>query len=210
MSIGAQALTVDERERQRIDHFVSRQAEHFPNDRCRRHLHQHDVIESDLVERVFQCETALDFVRLDHGGEYMAHRERGQPLRHGRARQPVGGHQNAAQVIGRMSPLGRQPGVVEVEPANHRPEAERRLYRIELIGRAGHLRAVGHDRPRHDGPEQFGAGGIGERLEAAAERVDQTIASGLEGQIAADLVGEDVVDNIRENLVGCGPHVRDA
>ncbi len=29
------------------------------------------MIEADLVETVFQCDAALDFVRLDHSGQHV-------------------------------------------------------------------------------------------------------------------------------------------
>src|SRR3972149_4983666 len=62
-----------------------------------------------------------------------------------RARQPVRAGEYAAQVVRRMAPLGRKPGVVEVEPANHRADVERSLHRIELELRAGDPGALGHD-----------------------------------------------------------------
>ena len=41
-----------------------------------------------------------------------------------------------------MAPFGGEPGVVEIEPADHRADVERRLHRVELELRARHLGAV--------------------------------------------------------------------
>ena len=122
-------------------------------------------------------------------GQHVAHRQ--QRLRdrgHGVAREPVGRGEDAAQVVGRMAPFGGEPGVVEIEPADHRADVEGGLDRVELELGARHLGAVRHDRARHDRAEQLGAGGILERLEAAAERVDQAVAGGFVGELAGDLV----------------------
>ena len=59
-------LAVDPRERQRVDDLVARQAEHVRDDRGRRDLDQHDVVEADAVEAVLERDHALDFMGLDH------------------------------------------------------------------------------------------------------------------------------------------------
>jgi hypothetical protein len=84
----------------------------------------------------------------------VAHRERRLPLAQ-RAREPVGVRENAAEIVGRMTPLGREPGVVEIEPADDRPDVEGGLYRVELELRARHLRAVRDDGPGTTGPSSF-------------------------------------------------------
>src|SRR3989454_8922191 len=43
----------------------------------------------------------------------------------------------------RVAPLGGEPGVVEIEPADHGADIERRLHRVELVARSRHLRPVG-------------------------------------------------------------------
>ena len=92
-----------------------------------------------------------------------------------RAREPVGDGEDAAEIVGGMAPLGGQPGVVEVEPADHGADVEGGLHGVELIAGAGHARAVGHDGAGDDGAEELGAGGIFEGFKAAAERVDQAV-----------------------------------
>ena len=127
----------------------------------------------------------------------------------GRSREPVGHRQDAAEIVGGVAPLGRQPGVVEVEPADHGADVERGLHGVELIVRARNARAVGDDGARHDGSQELGAGRILERLEAAAKRVDQAGARGRVGQFALDLVVQRVIGDVGEDFVGCGAFVAD-
>src|SRR5205807_6344495 len=107
-------------------------------------------------------------------------------------REPVRSGENAAQVVRRMSPFRSEPCVVEVEPANHRADVEGGLYRIELVRRAGNFRAVGDDRFGDDWPEQLRAGWIRQRLEAAAERIEQAIVRGRVRLAARDGVSRHV------------------
>ena len=46
--------------------------------------------------------------------------------------EPIGNGENAAEIVGGVAPLGGQPGVVEVEPANHGADVEGGLNRIKL------------------------------------------------------------------------------
>ena len=167
----------------------------------RGHLHQNNVIQANLVEGVLQREAALDLVRLDHRRQHGAHGERRLSGRYRGARKPVGDGENAAQVVRRMAPLGSQPGVVEVEPANHGADVEGGLHRVELKGCARNLGAVGHNRSGHDRAQQFGAGRILECFQTAAQRIDQAIARGGVGQFALDGVVADVIGNVDQYLV---------
>ena len=54
-------------------------------------------------------------------------------------------------------------------------------------GVPGTLAPFGTTVPGTIGPEQLGAGRVRERLEAAAERVDQAVARGVVGLVAVDL-----------------------
>jgi hypothetical protein len=82
-----------------------------------------------------------------------------------------------------MPPFGRQPGVVEIQPANQGADVEGRLHRVELKCGAGNPGTVGDDRARDDRPEQLAAGRVGERFEATAESVDQAVTRGLEAAL---------------------------
>ncbi len=173
--IRAQALAVDPGERERVDGLVAREAEQLADDGGGRDLDENNVIEADLVEGVLERDAALNLVGLDHGGEYIAHGERRAAFGDRRAREPVGCGEDAAEIVGGMAPLGGEPGVVEVEPADHGADVEGGLHGIELKAGAGNARAVGNDRAGHDGAEQLGAGGVFERFKAAAERVDEAV-----------------------------------
>ena len=72
-----------------------------------------------------------------------------------------------------MAPLRRQPGVVEIEPADHAADVEGRLDRIELDSRARHARAARHHRARHERAQMLRAGRILQGQHRAAERVHQ-------------------------------------
>src|SRR5690606_5831302 len=126
---------------------------------------------------------------------------------HGIAREPVGGGQDAAQVVRGVAPFGGQPGVVEVEPADHGADVEGGLDRVQLEGGAGDLGAVGHDGAGHDGAQQLGAGGVFQRLQAAAQGVDQAVAGGVVGQGAVDRVVQHIVHDVDQYLVGLGTDV---
>jgi hypothetical protein len=207
--VRAQALAVDPRVGQRVDDLVLRQPEHVRDDGRGGHLHQHDVVEADPIEAVLEGDDTLDLVRLDHRGEDVPHDQRLPARRDGGAREPVGRHEDAAEVVRGMTPLGREPGVVEVEPSHHRAEVERGLHGIELVRRAGHARAVRHHGPRHDGPEQLGARGEHECFETATQRVEQAVVRGLVRLGAVDAIVRDVVRDVGQDRIGLGADVRD-
>jgi len=207
VTISAQALAVHPGEGHGVDGFLARQTQHLGHHGGGGDLHQHHVVQADLVEGVFQRDAALDFVRLDHAFQHRAHGERRLAGGHGVARQPVGHGQDAAQVVGRMAPFGRQPGVVEVQPADHAADIERGLHRIQLELRAGNLGAVGDDGAGHDGAHELAAGRVFQAFQAAAQGVDQAVAGGFERQRTVDLVVEHVIDDVHQDLVGLGTDV---
>ena len=207
VAVRAQRLPVDERLRDRIDQLVAREADHLTDYRRRRELYQQYMIEPDLVEGVFERDAALNFVRLDHCDQHVFHRKRRFAGCDGSAREPVGCRENSAQIVRRMPPFGGEPGVVEVEPADHGPDVEGGLNGIELKRRARHLCTVGDDRARHDGSQQLGAGRVGKRLESAAERIDQTMTRGFQRERAVDLIIQNVIDDIDQDFVRIGSHV---
>ena len=92
-------------------------------------------------------------MRFNHRGQHMLHRERLFAAGNGIARQPVGGGQNATQVIRGMTPFGGKPGIVKIQPANHRADIEGGLNRVQLKLRTRHLRAIRYYRARHDWPQ---------------------------------------------------------
>jgi hypothetical protein len=79
-----------------------------------------------------------------------------------------------------VSPFGCQPAVVEVEPSDHGADVESPQHGIEDVGGARHAGAVRDDGAGDDGPEQVDAGGEFEGFEAAAERVEEDEAGGID------------------------------
>ena len=104
-------------------------AEHRGRDGGGGDADEQHMIEPDAVETVLQRQDALDLVRLDH--RLQARRRSVNDLLLG-ARQVIGERKNAAEIIRWMAPFGGEPGVVEIEPADHRADVERRMHRIEL------------------------------------------------------------------------------
>ena len=134
------------------------------------------MIEAYLVEGVFEGEAALDFVGLDHGGEDVADGQRMAI-----AGEAVGDGQDGAKVVGGVAPLGGEPGVVVVEPADDGADVEGGLNGVEFVAGAGDACAVVHGEAGDEGAEELGAGREVECLEAAAEGVEEAVAGGLVG-----------------------------
>ena len=61
--------------------------------------------------------------------------------------------ENRAEIVRRMSPFCREPGIVEIQPAHERADIERGGNWVENMVRARHTRAVRHDASRHDRAE---------------------------------------------------------
>jgi hypothetical protein len=79
-----------------------------------------------------------------------------------------------------VAPLGREPAVVVVEPADHGADVEGAVDGVEDVGRAGDARAVGDDGARDDGPEELGALAEPQALEPTPERVEKDPAGRVE------------------------------
>ena len=107
------------------------------------------------------------------------------------AAEVVGDGEDGAEVVGGVAPLGGEPGVVVVQPADERADVEGGLHGVELVAGAGNACAVADIVPGHEWAEELGAGGEVERLQAAAEGVEQAVARGLVGERGFDLVVEE-------------------
>ncbi len=159
------------------------------------------MVEANTVETVFERQHALDLVCLDHPAEHVAN-DGWLPALHDRlARQIVGDRENAAQIVGRMAPLRGEPRIVEVEPADHRPDVESGLHRVQFERCARHTRATRHYRARHDRSQQPGACRVLERLKAACQRVHQAKAGSVMSLGAADRVAVGIFRNRHEDRV---------
>jgi hypothetical protein len=97
------------------------------------------------------------------------------------ASEVVGDGEDGAEVVGGVAPLGGEPGVVVVEPADDGADVEGGLDGVEFVGGAGNACAVRHREAGDEGAEKLGAGGEVEGLEAAAEGVEEAVAGGLVG-----------------------------
>ena len=81
-----------------------------------------------------------------------------------------------------MTPLSGQPAVVEVEPSDHSTNVESTVDRVELVVSSGHFGAIGYYGALNNGTEDVPALLELERLETAAERVDEDPAGSVELQ----------------------------
>ena len=100
-----------------------------------------------------------------------------------------------------MAPLRRQPGVVEVEPANHGADVEGSLHRVELVRVPGTLAPLGTMVPGTIGPSSFVQAGYSSASRPQPERIDQAIARSGVGQLTLDGVVANIIGNVDEDLV---------
>ena len=166
------------------------------------------MIEADAIERVFQGNDPLNLVGHDHRLQHLTHAQRclapGQTL----LRQMIGDRENTAQIVGRMPPLGRQPGVVVVQPADQATDVPGGLDRIEAKAGARHAGAVGHHAARHQRPQVLDAFGKAQRQQRAAEAVHQAVACGVQGLWRLDAVIQDVFGDVLQHRVVSGTFVQ--
>jgi hypothetical protein len=69
-----------------------------------------------------------------------------------RARQIIGEGQDTAEIVRRMAPFGGEPGIIEIQLADHRADIESSVHRVELPCGAGNAGAVNQSRAGNDGP----------------------------------------------------------
>ena len=208
MSICTECTAIDPGVGYGVPYRVTVAAEHARYDGRRCNAHEQHVVEAHAVVTVFEREDTLDLVRLDGRGQDIAHREQLAAFRTRLAAQVIGNGEDATQVIGGMAPLSREPGVVEVEPAIHGADIERRHDGLEFVRRAGDAGTARQRRAGHDGAHELGAGRVVECLEAAGQGIQQAVVGGLERKIGIDLVVADVVGDVGEGLVPVGTDSR--
>jgi hypothetical protein len=98
--------------------------QHSGSNRSGGDTHQQHMVESHTIETVLECEDSLDLVRLDHRTEHLTHRCYLLAMSSILASHIVRDRKDGAEIIGRVPPLRREPGVVEVQPTNHRADVE--------------------------------------------------------------------------------------
>ncbi|MCY1382032.1 hypothetical protein D9M69_700120 [compost metagenome] len=92
----------------------------------------------------------------------------------------VGYRENTAEVVRRMPPLRREPGVVVVEPAHDAADVPRRLHRIESVTGPRHPGAERHDSAFYHWPQMLGALGKTQGQQAATQGIDQTVTRSIQ------------------------------
>ena len=167
-------------------------AEHRRGDGAGGDADEQDVIQTDAVVAILQRQDALNLMGLDHRLQDVGDRER---FLSG-AGEIIGQGEDAAQVVRRMAPLGGEPGIVIVEPANHRADIKRGVHGLQLPIGARHAGAVSQRRAGNDRTEMLGAFGKTQREQAAAQGVEQIIARRVDGFAAGRDVTRRVVGNL--------------
>jgi hypothetical protein len=183
-------------------------AEHASHHSGRGHADQQHVVEADFVEAVLERQHTLDLVGLDHGRQYVAHRQRRLARGDVAPRDIVRDREDGAQVVRGMAPLGGQPGVVEVQVADQHAEVEGRLRRLEFVCRAGHAGAARHVGAGDHRPQQAGAARKLHREHCAGETVNQAVTRGRIRLGAVDFIAADIVCDVDKHLVESGPFSR--
>src|SRR5262245_35520428 len=128
MAIDAQAAAVGPGVGDGADDLLLVSAEQGGANRSGGDPDQDNMVESYTIETVFEGEDPLYLMSFDHGLKNIANGER---FPSGSA-QIIRYSQDAAQIIRRMTPFGGKPGIVKVEPTNHRADVEGSLHWIEL------------------------------------------------------------------------------
>ena len=154
------------------------------------------MIETDTVIAILECEHALDFVRLDHRCQYIMHRQWSLARRPILPAQIIRHGEDAAEIVGWMSPFGGEPGVVEVKPAVHCADVERRHNRFELVRRSRNSRTARQCGACNDGAKQLGAGREVQCLKTAGKRVHETVMRNLVGKLAIDALVADKIGDV--------------
>lgn len=184
VTVSAEGLTVDPGLGDGVGNLLLIEAEHLGDDGGGGNLDEDNVVEADLVVGVEEGQAALDLVGLDHGLEDVLDVE---DLATGEvaaglvgAVDPVSDGEDGAKVVRGVTPLGGQPAVVEVKPADHGANVEGTVDRVEDKGGAGNLGTVGHDGAGDNGAEELGALLEAEALKTAAEGVEEDPSGSVE------------------------------
>lgn len=184
VTVCAQALAVDPGLGDGIGSLLLGQAQQLRGNSSSGDLDKHDVVQADLVERVFQSQNALDLVGLDHGLENITDLQdlaladvststvgAGDPVCH---------RQNTTQVVRGVAPFGRKPAVVVVKPPDNGTNVESAVHGVQLVRGTWDLGAVGDNSALDDRAEQLCALFESESLQPTAEGVEENKTSSVE------------------------------
>ena len=171
------------------------------------------MVQPDAVKTVLQGQHPLNLVGLHHGAKHLGDGQRLSPLSNIFKTEVIGCRKDAAQVVRRMPPFGGQPGVVEIQPAHHGADIERRHHRIQAIRRSRHPRPVFHLSAGDHRPQQLGAGRKLKGQHGAGKTIQQTIIRGVARLFAPRLATQNIVGDLLQQVVGLGtmgganPHI---
>ena len=177
VSVGTETLAVNPGLGDGIGGLALGKAKHLGDHSGGSDLDQNNVVETDLVEGVLQSENTLDLVSLDHGLENVLDLEdlavAQVSARTVGAGDPVSDGEDATQVVGRMTPLGGQPAVIVVQPADHGANVESTVDGVQLVGSTDHTGSIGDHGTIDDGSEQLGALLEFQGLQTATEGIEE-------------------------------------
>jgi hypothetical protein len=160
MAVCSEGLAIDPCVGEGVYHFFLSTVQHFSYHCCGSDFHENDVVETDTVKGVFKGYHPLDLMRLDHGGQHILHHQRHLTPCHGVSGEVIRHCENSPQIVRGMAPFCSEPGVVEVQPADHSADIKGCLHRVELEPCAWDPCTVGDDGAGNDGAQKLCASGI--------------------------------------------------
>lgn len=142
------------------------------------------MVETNLVVGVQERQASLDLVGLDHSlqnlldGDDLSVSE----LAAGTvgAGDPICDGEDGAKVVGWVTPLGREPAVVVIQPSDHGANVEGGVDWVELEIGSWDLWAVWNNGTWDDWAEELGALLETETLKTTSESVEEDKAGGVE------------------------------
>jgi hypothetical protein len=177
VAVGTESLAINPSLGNGIGNLLLVEAEHLGDNGSAGNLDEDNVVKTDLVVRVKESEAALDLVGLDHSLKNILDSE---DLTTSEVTaslvgtvDPISDSEDGTKVIRGVTPLSRQPAVVEVEPADHGADVEGGIDGIELEGSTRDLGSVGDNGAGDDRAEELGALLELQTLETAAEGVHE-------------------------------------
>ena len=161
VTVSTQTLAVNPSLGNSIGGLLLSEAEHLRDDGSSSNLDKDDVVEANLVVGVLEGQNTLNLVGLDHGLEHVANLENLAIAQVSTGTvstgDPVSDGQNTAEVVGGVTPLGCQPAVIVVEPADHGTNVESTIDGVKLVRSTGHAGSIGDHGAFDDGTKELGA-----------------------------------------------------
>ena len=177
VSVGTETLAVNPGLGDGISGLTLGEAEHLRDHSGGSDLDEDDMVETDLVEGVFQSKNTLDLMGLDHALENILDLENLAVAQISAstvgAGDPVSDSKDTTQVVGRMTPLGGQPAVIVVQPADHGTNVESTVDRVQLVGSTKHTGSIGDHGTVDNGAQHLGALLEFQGLQTATDSIEE-------------------------------------